>query len=108
MDLKIVNTFIMSNNQIVINLSTSSIQVTAEFPISSDNEKLVNKYREYLKLTEQLWELNTLFKSKLVALLTTEDPMKINKDLQNKVDKTNANSHYINQFIKELHEFLNS
>ena len=96
----------MSNNQIVIDPSTSSIQVTVEFPISSEHENLVTKYRAYLKLTEQPLELNTLFKAKLVALLTTEDPMlsPINKDLQNKVDKTNANSHYLNQFIKDLHE----
>ena len=96
----------MSDNQIVIDPSTSSIQVTVEFPISSEHEKLVTKYRAYLKLTERPLELNTLFKAKLVALLTTEDSMlsPINKVLQNKVDKTNANSHYLNQFIKDLRE----
>ena len=43
----------MSNNQTVINSSTSSIQVTVEFPISSKHEKLVTKYREKLKLPER-------------------------------------------------------
>ena len=47
-----------------------------------------------------------LFNAKTVALLTEEDPMLIPivKTLQNKVDKTSANSHYLNQIIKNLHE----
>ena len=41
----------------------------------------------------------------MVALLTEEDPTlsPIEKTLQSKVDKTNANSHYFNQFTGDLH-----
>ena len=70
-DRKIIKSVNMSNNQIVINPSTSGIQVTIDFPISSEHKKLVSKYREAL---------------------------------QNKVEKINANSHYLNQFTKDLHE----
>ena len=66
----------------------------------------MTKNRDNLKLPEHPLDLNTLVISKLVALLTKEDPMLnlIIKFLQNKVDKVNANSHYLNQFIEELHE----
>ena len=90
----------MSINQIVINPSTSGIQVTIEFPISSEHKKIVSKYRENLKLPERPLYLNLLFNAKLVALLTEEDPLlsPIVTALQNKVEKINANSHYLNQF----------
>ena len=96
----------MSNNQIVINPSTSGIQVTIDFPISSEHKKLVSKYREILKLPERPLDLNSLFNAKLVARLTEEDPMlgPIVSALQNKIEKSNANSHYIYQFTKDLHE----
>ena len=47
-----------------------------------------------------------MFNAELVALLTEKDPMSspIVKALQNEVDKINANSHYLNKFIKDLHE----
>ena len=96
----------MSKNQMVINPSTSGIQIKVEFPILSEHKKLVTKNRDNLKLPEHPLDLNTLVISKLIALLTEEDPMLnlIVKALQNKVDKVNANSHYLNQFIEELHE----
>ena len=65
----------MSNNKIVINPSTSNIQVAVEFLILSKHEKLVTKYGENLKLPERSLDINTLFNAKLVALLTEEDPM---------------------------------
>ena len=96
----------MSNNQIVINPSTSGIQVTIDFQISPEHKKLVIKYRENLKLPQRLLDLNSLFKAKLVALLTEDDEMlsPINRALQNKVERINASSHYLNQFSKDLHE----
>ena len=47
-----------------------------------------------------------MFNAKLVALLTEKDSMlsPIVKALQNKADKINAISHYLNKFIKDLHE----
>ena len=47
-----------------------------------------------------------MLNAELVALLTEKDPMSspIVKALQNKLDKINANSHYLNKFIKDLHE----
>ena len=101
-DHKIVISVNMSNNQIVINPSTSGNQVTVEFPILSEYEKLVTKYRENLKLPEQTWVQSSLFNARLVVLLTEEDPMlsPIFDALQKKVEKLNANSHYLNQFTK--------
>ena len=96
----------MSNNQIVVNPSTSGIQVRNDLQISSEHIKLATKYRENLKLPERLLDLNTLFNAKLVALLT-EDAEILNpivKALQNKVKKFNANSRYSYQFSKDLHE----
>ena len=51
-------------------------------------------------------DLNTLFKAKLVALLREDDEMlnPIVKALQNKVESINANSRYLYQFAKDLHE----
>ena len=69
-----VNIVNMSNDQIVFNPSTSRIQVTVEFPILSEHEKLVTKYLENLKPPERPMDLNTLFNAKLVALLTEEGP----------------------------------
>ena len=63
----------MSNNQIVVNPSTSGIQVSIDFQISSEHKKLVTKFRENLKLLERPLDLNTLFNAKLVALLTEDD-----------------------------------
>ena len=96
----------MSNNQIVINPSTSGLQVTIDFPISSEHKKLVFKFREILKSPEQPLELNSLFNAKLVALLTEEDLMlgPFVSALQNKVETINANSLYLNHFKKDLHE----
>ena len=85
---------IMSNNQIVVNPSTSGIQVAIDLQISSEHIKLVTKYRENLKLPERLLDLSTLFNAKLVALLTEDAEMlnPIVKALQNKVESINANS----------------
>ena len=96
----------MSNNQIVINPSTSSIQVTLDFQISSENEKLVTKYREKLKMSERPLDLNSLFNAKLFALLTEVDSIlsPIVTALQKKVERIIANSQYFNQFSKDLHE----
>ena len=51
-------------------------------------------------------DLNTLFNAKLVALLTEDDEMlnPIVKALQKKVKNINANSRYLHQFSKDLHE----
>ena len=51
-------------------------------------------------------DLKTLFNADMVVLSTEEDPMlsPINKALQNKVDKINANSPYLNHFIRNLCE----
>ena len=68
----------MSNNQIVVNPSTSGIQVSIDFQISSEHKKLVTKFRENLKLPERPLDLNTLFNAKLVALLTEDDEIKLN------------------------------
>ena len=97
----------MSTNQIVINPSTSGIQVTIDYQISSEHKKLVTKYRENLKLPEKPLDLNSLFKAKLVVTLLTEDDEMLSPlvtALQNKIERINANSHYLNQFSKDLHE----
>ena len=96
----------MSNNQIVVNPSTSGIQVTIDFQISSEHKKLRTKYQENIKFPEKPLDLNALFNAKLVALLT-EDDERLNtivKALQNKVKSINANSRYLNKFSKDLHE----
>ena len=51
-------------------------------------------------------DLNTLFNAKVVALLTEDDEMlnPIVKALQKKVKNINANSRYLHQFSKDLHE----
>ena len=105
-DLKLINSVNMSNNQIVVNPSTSGIQVSIDFQISSEHKKLVTKFRENLKLPERPLDLNTLFNAKLVALLTEDNELlnPIVKALQKKVDNINANSRYLHQFSKELHE----
>ena len=97
----------MSNSQIASIPFTSDIQVTVEFLTLSELEKLVNKYREKLKLPERPLDFNTLFNAKLVALLTEEDPTlsPIEKTLQSKIDKTNANSHYFHLFTRDLHGY---
>ena len=66
----------------------------------------MTKYRENLKLPGRPLDLNTLFNAKLVGLLTEDDEMlnPIVKALQNKVKSINANSHYLNQFSKDLHK----
>ena len=86
----------MSNNQIVVNPSTSGIQVSIDFQISSEHKKLVTKFRENLKLPERPLDLNTLFNAKLVALLTEDDELlnPIVKALQKKVDNINSISRY--------------
>ena len=56
----------MSINQIVVNPSTSGIQVSIDFQISSEHKKLV---------PERPLDLKTLFNAKLVALLTEDDEM---------------------------------
>ena len=48
----------MSNNQILNNPSTSGIHVTIDFQVSSEHKKLVNKYRENVKLAEKPLDLN--------------------------------------------------
>ena len=103
-DLKLINSVNMSNNQIVVNPSTSGIQVSIEFQISSEHKKLVTKFRENLKLLERPLDLNTLFNAKLVALLTDDDEMlnPIVKALQKKLKNINANSRYLHQFSKDL------
>ena len=105
-DFILINSVIMSNNQIAVNPSTSGIQVSTDFQISSEHKKLVTKYRENLKLPERPLDLNTLFNAKLVALLTEDDEMlnPIMKALQNKVKSINANSCYLYQFLKDLHK----
>ena len=105
-DFKIISSVNMSNNQIVVNPATSGIQVSIVFQTSSEHKKLVTKYRENLKLPEKLLDLNTLFNAKLVALLTEDDEMlnPIVKILQNKVKSINANSRYLYQFAKDLHQ----
>ena len=77
----------MSNNQIVVNPSTSGIQVSIDFQISSEHKKLVTKYRENFKLPEKPLDLNPFVKA-----------------LQNKVKSINGNSRYLYQFAKDLHE----
>ena len=96
----------MSNNQIVVNPSTSGIQVSIDFQFSSEHKKLLTKFRENLKLPERPLDLNTLFNAKLVALLTEDDEMlnPIVKALQKKVENINANSRYLHQFSKDLQE----
>ena len=105
-DIKLINSVNMSNNQIVVNPSTSGIQVSIDFQIPSEHKKLVTKFRENLKLPERPLDLNTLFNAKLVALLTEDDELlnPIVKALQNKVDNIKANSRYLHQFTKDLHE----
>ena len=63
----------MDNKKIVINLSTSGISISLDFPLLKTQVNLVYKYRETLKLPERPLELNTLFNAKLVALLTEDD-----------------------------------
>ena len=75
MDLKLVNIVNMSNNQILVNPSTSGIQVTIDFQFSSEHKKLVTKYREKLKLTKRSLDFGTLVNAKLVALLEKDDEM---------------------------------
>ena len=106
LDLKLINSVNMSNNQIVVNPSTSGIQVSIDFQISSEHKKLVTKFRESLKLPERPLDLNTLFIAKLFALLTEDDEMlnPIVKALQKKVENINAYSRYLHQFSKGLHE----
>ena len=105
-DLKLTNSVNMSNNQTVVNPPTSGIQVSIDFQIFSEHKKLVAKFRKNLKLPERPWDLNTLFNAKLVALLTEDDEMlnPIVKALQKKVKNINANSRYLHQFSKDLHE----
>ena len=105
-DLKLINSVNRSNNQIVVNPSTSGIQVSIDFQISPEHKKLVTKLRENLKLPERPLDLNTLFNAKLVALLTEDDEMlnPIVEALQEKVENINANSRYLHQFSKDLHE----
>ena len=93
-DLKFINSVNMSNNQIVVNPSTSGIQVSIDFQISSEHKKLVTKFRENHKLLDRPLDLNTLFNAKLVALLTEDDEMlnPIVKALQKKLKNVNANS----------------
>ena len=66
-DLKLIKSVNMSNNRIVLNPSTSGIQLSIDFQISSEHKKLVTKFRENLKLPEIPLDLNTLFNAKLVA-----------------------------------------
>ena len=105
-DFKLINSENMSNNQIVVNPSTSGIHVSIDFQIFSDHKNLVTKFRENLKLPERPLDLNTLFNAKLVALLTEDDEMlnPIVKALQKKVENIKANSRYLHQFSKDLHE----
>ena len=97
----------MVNNKIVINQSTSGISISLDFPLLKDDQNLVNKFHENLKLPDRPLDLNTLFKAKLVALLTEDDPMLslIVEALQNKVETINANSSYFKHFNRDLHEF---
>ena len=93
-DLKLINSVNTSNNQIVVNPSTSGIQVSIDFQIFPEHKKLVTKFRENLKLPERPLDLNTLFNAKLFILLTEDDEMlnPIVKALQEKLENINANS----------------
>ena len=97
----------MSNKLVAINPSSSGIQASVEFLFLSEHKKLVNKNREIPKLHGCSLHLNTLFNAKLLALSAEHDPMLsfIVKTLQDKVDRINANSYFLNQFIRDLHEF---
>ena len=79
--------FLILTSSLISNPSTSGIQVSIDFQISSEHKKLVTKYRENLKLPEKLLDLNPFVKA-----------------LQNKVKSINANSRYLYQFAKDLHE----
>ena len=83
--------------------SISGIQISLEFPLLVEQEKLVN---ENLKLPDRLLDLNTLFNAILVALLTEDDPMfsPIVKSLQNETETIIANSPYFHHFVRDLHE----
>ena len=104
--LLIVDTVNMNNKNIVINPSTSRISVDLDYLLLLDHANLVKKYRKNLKLPDRPLDLDILFNAKLVALLTKDDPMlnPIVKALQNKVEKTNANSPYFKHFTRDLHE----
>ena len=104
--LLIVDTVNMNNKNIVINPSTSRISVDLDYLLLPDHANLVKKYRKNLKLPDRPLDLDILFNAKLVALLTKDDPMlnPIVKALQNKVEKTNANSPYFKHFTRDLHE----
>ena len=65
----------MKNKNIVINHTTSGISLALDFPLLPDHANLVKKYRENLKLPDRPLDLNILFKAKLVALLTGDDPV---------------------------------
>ena len=82
----------MENSKIVIFPSTSGIQVFLEFLLLSDHVKLVNEYRESLKLPDRHLDLNTLYSATLVALLREDDPIlcPIVKALQNKEETIKA------------------
>ena len=43
----------MDDKKIVINPSTSGIQIFLDFPLLSDHVNIVNKYRENLKLPQR-------------------------------------------------------
>ena len=82
----------MENSKIVIIPSTSGIQVSLEFLLLSVHVKLVNKYRENLKLPDRPLDLNTVYNAALVALLTEDDPISCPtlKALQNKEETVKA------------------
>ena len=86
--------------------SNSGTEVSLVFPLLSEHEKFVNKYRENLKLPDRPLDLNTLFNANLVALLTKDDPMlsPIVKSHHNKVETINAVSPYFHHFVLDLHE----
>ena len=95
----------MENSKIVINPSTSGLQVSSEFPLLPDHVKLVKNYRKN-RLLDRPLDLNRKFSARLVALLTEDDSMlsPIVKALQNKEETINANSLYFNHFVRDLHE----
>ena len=54
----------MENTKIVINPSNPSNEVSLEFTLISDHEKILSKYREKLKVQDRPLDLNTLYNAK--------------------------------------------
>ena len=60
-DLKLINSVNMSNNKIVVNPSTSGIQVTIGFQISSEHKKNSDKISRKFKITRKTFGFKHIF-----------------------------------------------